>query len=448
MRSPPSIQGVLGTLEADHRRDRAELRKLAELIRAVRATAALIHELQKERGLSSGFLAAEGEQFGEARTLQLGRTTEVLQLADEAWEAMEDRLTDQEWYRDLKVLRDEASLRQITAARAIDQYTALVGRLLTRIAGAPGTSRHPQVTLSLLALFQFLLGKELAGQERALGSAVCAQRYFEPFQADRLGSLGLRREEAWTTFGRHAAESELAAWRVLKDGPVFGEWVQARSELAAATGEGCAVPQAEEWYRRATALIDGLQVLETQLFDRLEGLCEELQVDSRTAWEDSQESPDDQERLAARRIDRALTRLQAHRQSLRRGGAAAPGAGDHLTADLAAGTAAAVEEALRWRRDLARSERTVKDLEDLARKAQVLALDCQIQAVSRGDLAQSATRLQKDLFGMALDLGERIAILGSSSDRTTETLETLHGTALALRLALLESPDHDPRSPL
>src|SRR5262249_31960205 len=81
---------------AQHRLDEARrVAKVQELSELARPTAALVHELQRERGASAGFVGSKGTTFGDALSSNRGRT-------DKAVEALRQFLAEFDEPRELK----------------------------------------------------------------------------------------------------------------------------------------------------------------------------------------------------------------------------------------------------------------------------------------------------------------------------------------------------------
>jgi len=142
-----------------------------------------------------------------------------------------------------------------------------------------------------------------------------------------------------------------------------------------------------------------------------------------------------------RRLERAQARLQAERQTLRLGTTPAQRSTQapvDQAADLAENSAAVVDQALRWKRNLKRLDASAENLKALARKARILSLETGIQAMSRAELKAGALALAEALAQAAVDEKECQGILESSTDQVVQAFERLHTQAVTLRLSLLE----------
>ena len=422
----PSIGVTIGSLVDIHYRDRASLLRIRDLGRMVASTAALIHELQRERGLTSGSLAGGGRKFDRDLEPQTRKTDDALGLALGHWEtlppgsrsaALETAVGDARLQlEDLKTLRTDVQARSITAASATHRFASLIDRLLVVIAEAPGTSTHPQVTLALISLFNFVLAKEYTGQERALGSAVCAQGTFEPFQFDRLEMLDHQRTEAFEIFGQHATAAQQQGWQNLAQSQVFLVWDNLRKDLVrAGTDERTQPPPAESWFDNSTALIDALRVFESRLLAELDDLCLQVLADSRSAWEDSQEIPDDRDTL--------------------RWKGSAPDPGATLTREAAR----SAEEASRWKRRLDQALPLAQQLAQSAQMAKILSLDVLIPAVSAVEVGRRAKELSDLLNRLSREWEVSLQDLRESADRSVGAFEEFHSLALEMQKRWIEA---------
>ena len=155
---------------------------------AVRSSA-VVHELQKERGLSAGFLASRGQRFqselasqhaltdryvGELRTL-LG-TVDAEALGSRFAASLQaagtqlDRLND---------TRGRIRALSASGADSFGYYTGTIERYLALITTINQLSEHKAVSQAILGYVMFLNAKEQAGRERATLNAVFAANAFD-----------------------------------------------------------------------------------------------------------------------------------------------------------------------------------------------------------------------------------------------------------------------------
>lgn len=157
-----------------------DLNNLNNGIQITERLSKLVHEIQKERGNSSGFLANSGSAFGP----ELDKQRE---LTDEAIDALDNILGDAEYqefitqYRTmLSDIRDDVdkipSIRErvtsldLTPNQAIDLYTEINTNILNSVGVLTSATNDKQSAEQLIAFVNFLKSKERAGIERAIGS--------------------------------------------------------------------------------------------------------------------------------------------------------------------------------------------------------------------------------------------------------------------------------------
>ena len=160
----------------------ADLAALTQTASLVDTTARLVHGLQRERGLSNLYLAPQGASVLAPLQAQINhcRTQE-----DELRARYADlvvptgvrghgaRLFNRVAYAiqgldALAMLRERVAGRHWLTPQATAAYVKLIGGLLAVVFEAADSATDPDVSRLLVTLFNFMQGKELTGQERAL----------------------------------------------------------------------------------------------------------------------------------------------------------------------------------------------------------------------------------------------------------------------------------------
>jgi hypothetical protein len=150
---------------------------------------------------------------------------------------------------------------------------------------AADSATDPKVSRALVALFNFMQGKELAGQERALGAGVFAAGYI-----DASG------QQQW----RHLIESQQACFQVFTDfadAEVLRVDQGSRDPAALAEVErmrriGCSTRReldpnlSPSWYDWTTRRIDAMRGVEDVLARHLRELCEARIAQARSELRD------------------------------------------------------------------------------------------------------------------------------------------------------------------
>ncbi len=237
------------------------------------ASSALMHELQLERGLSSGYIASGGRYFadalarqGEATELALASVTPTL-LNDERMYSYLDSahpsaLQDLRQIGRLRRLVTELTLsREVT----VDRYSAVIDMLFdvmnSTLVTDSGTLR-PQ-----LAYMAFLQAKEMAGQERALLTAILSSRDFGSYS--RMAAFHrLRAVEdlAVRRFLQLADDDAKAGFEAITGQPFVREGEAIRRRVIA-VGHSAAIsadslPDPERWFQVSSRKIEAMKSLE------------------------------------------------------------------------------------------------------------------------------------------------------------------------------------------
>lgn len=143
----------------------------------------LVHEMQKERGLSAGFLASKGASFAEELKGQRELTDKA--LADFTLSVETSDLTKeykellQLGFNELKglnTIRQNADTNKDNppTAATISYYTKTIASLLHSIVESAKLVDESQITRLMFAYMNFLYAKESAGLERATANAIFA----------------------------------------------------------------------------------------------------------------------------------------------------------------------------------------------------------------------------------------------------------------------------------
>ncbi|PUE63685.1 methyl-accepting chemotaxis protein [Arcobacter caeni] len=149
----------------------------------------LVHETQKERGMTAGFLGSKGEKFSTELLTQRVVVDDRLKEVNEFLSTFDKNAYSEEFLENLnnglKKLQDLPNIRSgvtafsINAAVAIDYYTDTNKLLLNVIATITKLSNSSaKVSQELVSYMNFLLSKERAGIERAVGTNTFAKNSF------------------------------------------------------------------------------------------------------------------------------------------------------------------------------------------------------------------------------------------------------------------------------
>ncbi len=149
---------------------------------------ALVHETQKERGMTAGFLGSKGVKFSDALPKQRENTNQKKEALLSFLESFNIKDYDEEFQlvinnaleqlKEINSIRDKVSSQNIVTSDAIAYYTKMNGLFINAIGASIHLSQSASLSQKLTAYTNFLLSKERAGIERAVGSNTFARDNF------------------------------------------------------------------------------------------------------------------------------------------------------------------------------------------------------------------------------------------------------------------------------
>ena len=163
-------------------RTSSELGHLQELAQVAPDISALVHELQKERGNSAGFIASKGgAKFDERLTAQRKATDDVRARFNQIMDAFDSASFGERFDNELKDARSavaeldgkrkSVSDLSFTVPDMAKYYTGTIRKLLLVVSDMAVLSSDVEVTAAVTAYINLLQAKERAGVERAMGAA-------------------------------------------------------------------------------------------------------------------------------------------------------------------------------------------------------------------------------------------------------------------------------------
>ncbi len=268
----------------------AALEQLAINCQVVAAVRSVIHQLQRERGCSNIFLCSKGIRFSEQRQAAM---TSCIACEQTLQQVLSNRFLAEPVYPgnmrllssiaralqqldQLPLLRDSIGAFQISATDATESYCELISALLAVIFEAADIANDPVITRVLVALFNFLQGKEFSGQERAKGAIGFADKCFDPDLTDQLLQLQRAQDHSFDVFIRFCEPQVLEHWQTLTVSAACTDLEKLRRVIGQ-LAEGAKVPDelSEIWYDVCTQRIDAMQGIEEEIATELLALAME-----------------------------------------------------------------------------------------------------------------------------------------------------------------------------
>ena len=268
-----------------------ELQQLALTSELVNALGGLVHGLQRERGWSNLYLGSRGTRWIAEREAQIAQCDQLLREVRSLFAGMDTaaepirrhgaRLYSRIAYvlqglDALPELRHQVTTQAWNHARATAAYIRLVRGLLAVVFEAADSATDPDISRRLVARFNFMQGKEFAGQERATGAALFAGGRADASGQQQLLHLIESQERCFQVFSEFADGALLQAWHTAQSAKNLASHERMRRILCTAA-QGAALDEelSQCWFDSCTEAIDAMKTVEDLLSADLVALCQQ-----------------------------------------------------------------------------------------------------------------------------------------------------------------------------
>ena len=286
---PYKMKSALNFLVAALRCEIDALDQLARTSELVGIIGRLVHGLQRERGLSNVLLASHGEQSALQREAQIAECVRLEDAARGAFDQLEantrrngngTRLFSRiAWILPgldaLPELRQRIGSQQASTAVATASFSKLIAGLLGVVFEAADGATDPEISRLLVAMFNFMQGKEFAGQERACGAAAFTSGRNDSARQLQWLHLIESQERCFAVFAEFSGASLALQWRASQPATLLVELERLR-RIACAALPGVALDTAlgQAWFACCSHRIDAMQAVEAHLAAELRQRCE------------------------------------------------------------------------------------------------------------------------------------------------------------------------------
>ena len=201
----------------------------------------LVHELQKERGMTAGFIASNGDKFKN----ELPAQQELTNTKSEEFKSFLKTL-DISWYgnhfnelvndskkrlRELDSIRTNVISLNIDGKKAISYYTNTNQSFLEIIRKVSAFSPNVEMGQQITSYTSFLLAKERTGQERAIGGVTITKDKFLPGMREKFSRLISEQNSHLFTFEKLTNKKSLYFYNMNVQGKAVEEVQRIREYL-------------------------------------------------------------------------------------------------------------------------------------------------------------------------------------------------------------------------
>lgn len=282
--------GMLSRIQSEQ-----QMHTISQLTALARSAGDVVHELQRERGMSAGYLGAKGEQFRSELTAQQKITDAALATFNNTLSATDSAILTGDIAATVKIFNQHiqslSTTRTAIAGLSIDTpaaiqfYTLTIAGVLNFVGGMGQLTTSGVMVNELAAYYSLLNLKEQAGVERALLSNIFSAGRFGDGQF-RLFSDVVGKQEAWLIAARRfSTAQQVADLNSALDSADATRALDLRAVAFSKAAEGDFGVNPGEWFTAQTQRIETLRKVENRVADTLQGHAARLAHQARIDWQ-------------------------------------------------------------------------------------------------------------------------------------------------------------------
>jgi methyl-accepting chemotaxis protein len=249
----------------------------------------LIHETQKERGASAGFLASNGKKFKEILPKQRDLTDKKKQELKEYISTLDINSFSSELKKNISALyfdmdklesiRSQVSNLKINLKDEVAYYTKMNKKILNIVALTAKLAETTELVKALDSYTNFLKSKDRTGIERAALSSTFAPDKFANGMFAKWVKLVAEQDAYLDSFLAMASDEAKTFYKKKLDSPVIDEVNNMRKTAEKNYATGNFGIDSEEWFRTITKKINLLKVVDDELSKQNTQLIQNIETE-------------------------------------------------------------------------------------------------------------------------------------------------------------------------
>jgi len=245
----------------------SNIKKTASLIELSIKMSAVLHELQKERGASAGFLGSKGTKFVDILPKQyISTDTKIQELRSfikENPSPLAQKVTNDIALDTIPSMRAKVQSLNTTVKEAVKFYTVFNKSMIDMISYFSTIPQNGHLKTDFNSFVIFISSKERAGIERAVLSGVFAQDKFTRATAAKFEALVSQQKTLTNLFIKTAAKDIQDMYKSTSSESSFAQVDKFRA-IANAKESGFGV-DSTLWFKTITKKINALKAFEDSL---------------------------------------------------------------------------------------------------------------------------------------------------------------------------------------
>ncbi|MEO5363107.1 MAG: methyl-accepting chemotaxis protein [Magnetococcus sp. DMHC-8] len=257
-------------------------------------SSALVHEAQKERGMTAGFLGSKGEKFRNELPKQRGETDKKVRVLRDYLGHFDVNLFGTGLATSLKqataqlggldALRNRVDGLAVPAKEAVSYYTLLNAEFLDMVGLLAKLSATVEMASISTGYAQFLLAKERVGLERAILTNTFSQGKFGPGIYLDFAKLVAEQSSYFKNFRSQALPEQIALFEQKMQAPEIAAVESLRAVAFKAGPDGTMNEDPTVWFNTITTKINLLKEVEDRLSQELDNRTAQLGASAEQAF--------------------------------------------------------------------------------------------------------------------------------------------------------------------
>ncbi|RLA75126.1 MAG: hypothetical protein DRG78_20785 [Epsilonproteobacteria bacterium] len=249
----------------------------------------LVHETQKERGATAGFVGSKGKTFTKRLPAQRLNTDAKLKIMQNTLKTVGSSTLNKEAKKylnqglaelaKLQTIRDGATTLSMGGAKVIGYYTNMHAIFINMIGAITKDAKDVNEARDLLAWYNFIMSKERAGIERAVMSNTFARNKFLPKMKEKFTKLVTEQDAYLVSFEKSASKKMMNFYSTTVTGTPVDEVNRMRKVAFKATTVGGFNIDYKHWFDSITVKINLLKKVDDHLSIDLNTTIEKLIAD-------------------------------------------------------------------------------------------------------------------------------------------------------------------------
>jgi len=273
-------------------KQKAVIEQAEELSMLSQKLSLLIHETQKERGASAGFLGSKGTKFvailPKQRVLTDKRKSELdsyikrLELATYSQDLRKSITAFTSDMNKLSDIRSRVSVQDISVEEQVAYYTNINRKILTIVSLTAELANTPELVKALDAYTNFLKSKERAGVERAVLSATFSTDKFGKGMFAKLITLVAEQNAYMDAYLSMANDESIEFYKKTMNSPIVDKVNSIRNIAIKKANEGGFGVDSVVWFKTITQKINLLKKVDDELAKQNMQLLKAVALASKT----------------------------------------------------------------------------------------------------------------------------------------------------------------------